>query len=30
LNLLRADWYKLVAEYYAQVEEYGRYDADLI
>ncbi len=30
LNLLRTDWYKIVAEYYAQVEEAGEYDSDLI
>ena len=30
LDLLHADWYKIVAEYYAQVEEYGQSDPDLI
>lgn len=30
LNLLHDDWYKIVAEYYAQVEEYGTADVDLI
>ena len=30
LNLLRTDWYRLVEEYYKQVEEMDEYDADLI
>ncbi len=30
LNLLRGDWYKVVDEYYKQIEEHGQYDADLI
>lgn len=30
LNLLRTDWYRLVEEYYKQVEETEEYDADLI
>jgi hypothetical protein len=30
LNSLRDDWYKIVEEYYKQVEESGEYDADLI
>ena len=30
LNSLRDDWYKIVEEYYKQVEETGEYDADLV
>lgn len=30
LNMLHEDWYKLVSEYYAQVEQYGISDPDLI
>jgi hypothetical protein len=30
LNLIRTDWYKVVAEYYAQLEAGHEYDADLI
>ena len=30
LNMLREDWYKLVDEYYKQIENCGVYDADLI
>lgn len=30
LNLLRNDWYKLVSEYYDQIENEGLYDSDLI
>ncbi len=30
LNLLRTDWYRLVEEYYKQIEEAGVYDPDLI
>jgi len=30
LDMLRTDWLALVAEYYAQVDEYGMQDADLI
>jgi hypothetical protein len=30
LNMLHDDWYKIVAEYYAQIEEYGQSDPDLI
>ena len=30
LNMLHDDWYKIVEEYYRQVEEYGSVDADLI
>ena len=30
LNLLRNDWYKIVEEYYKQIEEMDEYDADLI
>jgi hypothetical protein len=30
LDLLHEDWYKLVAEYYTQVEQSGEYDPDLI
>ena len=30
LDNLHEDWYKIVAEYYAQVEECGSYDPDLI
>jgi hypothetical protein len=30
LDSLRDDWYKLVAEYYAQIEEGGVHDPDLI
>jgi hypothetical protein len=30
LNILHDDWYKIVEEYYRQVEEYGTADADLI
>ena len=30
LNSLRDDWYKIVEEYYKQVEEQGSYDPDLI
>ncbi len=30
LNLIRTDWYKVVAEYYAQLEAGHDYDADLI
>jgi hypothetical protein len=30
LNLLREDWYKIVAEYYAQIEKNGDHDPDLI
>jgi hypothetical protein len=30
LNVMHEKWYKLVAEYYAQVEEVGVYDPNLI
>jgi len=30
LDMLRTDWLAIVAEYYAQVDEYGMQDADLI
>jgi len=30
LDSLHTDWYKLVEEYYAQIERCGVYDADLI
>ena len=30
LNMLHDDWYKIVSEYYAQIEEYGQSDPDLI
>jgi len=30
LNLLHEDWYKIVEEYYKQIEEVGEYDADLV
>jgi hypothetical protein len=30
LDMLHKDWYKIVAEYYKQVEELGEYDPDLI
>jgi len=30
LNLLREDWFKIVEEYYKQVEKHGNYDPDLI
>ena len=30
LDSLQEDWYKLVAEYYKQIDEYGSYDPDLI
>jgi hypothetical protein len=30
LNMLREDWYKLVDEYYKQIENCNVYDADLI
>ena len=30
LNLLHDDWYKIVEEYYKQIEENGEYDADLV
>jgi hypothetical protein len=30
LDMLRVDWLALVTEYYAQVNEYGMHDPDLI
>jgi len=30
LNMLREDWYKIVAEYYKQIGNCNVYDADLI
>jgi hypothetical protein len=30
LNIAREKWLKLVQEYYAQIEEHGHYDKDLI
>ena len=30
LNMLREDWYKILVEYYNQVEEFGESDPDLI
>ena len=30
LDMLRVDWLQLVAEYYAQVDEYGIQDKDLV
>jgi hypothetical protein len=30
LNVTHEKWYKLVDEYYKQIEEYGQHDADLI
>lgn len=30
LNALHEDWYKIVEEYYRQIEEQGQYDPDLI
>jgi hypothetical protein len=30
LNLLREDWYKILKEYYTQIEEVGEHDADLV
>ncbi|MEY4860685.1 MAG: hypothetical protein RL059_384, partial [Bacteroidota bacterium] len=30
LNMLREDWYKIVDEYYKQIENCNVYDADLI
>jgi len=30
LNTLREDWYALVSEYYAQIENCNVYDSDLI
>ena len=30
LNMLHADWYQIVSEYYTQIEQYGESDPDLI
>jgi hypothetical protein len=30
LNMLHEDWYKIVEEYYAQIEQEGEFDSDLI